>query len=179
MANEYVVNSADMTRVADAIRSKGSTSDALSFPDGFVSAVSAIQTGTGGGSSNLELLHTETITQPVSAVSFDIPDAWKRYDALLCIPEDVVLSEEEWLQVVVGGQYNYLGIGGTDDGVMNYGPGRAEILVVFWGGKAYVEERRGLRKEMDISQVNSCWFAPYYNYNTINSGRFKIVGCKF
>ena len=45
MANEYLVNSADMTAVADAIRAKGGTSEALAFPGGFVEAVSAIQAG--------------------------------------------------------------------------------------------------------------------------------------
>lgn len=43
MANEYLVNSIDITAVADAIRAKGGTSDALTFPGGFVDAVSAIR----------------------------------------------------------------------------------------------------------------------------------------
>ena len=42
------VNDNSLVSVADAIRSKGGTSDALVFPDGFVSAISAIQTGGGG-----------------------------------------------------------------------------------------------------------------------------------
>ena len=42
------VNDNSLVSVADAIRSKGGTSDALVFPDGFVSAISAIQTGAGG-----------------------------------------------------------------------------------------------------------------------------------
>ena len=41
------VNDNSLVSVADAIRSKGGTSDALVFPDGFVSAISAIQTGGG------------------------------------------------------------------------------------------------------------------------------------
>lgn len=49
MANEYLVNSSDLTAVADAIRTKGGTSDALPFPGGFVSAVQAIQAGGGSG----------------------------------------------------------------------------------------------------------------------------------
>lgn len=49
MANEYLVNSADLMAVADAIRSKGGTSDALTFPGGFVDAVGAIEAGGGGG----------------------------------------------------------------------------------------------------------------------------------
>ena len=40
---------ADMTRVADSIRTKGGTTDALVWPDGYKTAIEAIQTG--GGSS--------------------------------------------------------------------------------------------------------------------------------
>lgn len=42
---EYLVHSDDLTAVADAIREKGGTSELLQFPDGFVSAVDAIETG--------------------------------------------------------------------------------------------------------------------------------------
>ena len=45
------VDDTSLASVADAIRSKGGTSDALVFPDGFVSAISAIQTGGGGGTA--------------------------------------------------------------------------------------------------------------------------------
>ena len=45
------VDDASLASVADAIRSKGSTSDGLVFPEGFVSAISAIQAGGGGGSA--------------------------------------------------------------------------------------------------------------------------------
>ena len=52
MALDKVIDSAqldaDLTAVADAIRTKGGTSEALSFPDGFVSAVEGIQAGGGG-----------------------------------------------------------------------------------------------------------------------------------
>ena len=42
------VDDASLASVADAIRSKGGTSDGLVFPGGFVSAISAIQAGGGG-----------------------------------------------------------------------------------------------------------------------------------
>ena len=45
MANEYTVNAADLTSVANAIREKGGTSAQLVFPSGFVSAISGISTG--------------------------------------------------------------------------------------------------------------------------------------
>ena len=41
------VNDNSLASVADAIRSQGGTSDALVFPDGFVSAISATQTAGG------------------------------------------------------------------------------------------------------------------------------------
>ena len=44
-------NDTSLASVADAIRAKGGTSEQLVFPDGFVSAISAIQTGGGGGAS--------------------------------------------------------------------------------------------------------------------------------
>lgn len=42
---EYLTNTADLTAVADAIRAKGGTTAQLVYPDGFVSAIQAIQTG--------------------------------------------------------------------------------------------------------------------------------------
>ena len=41
---EYLTNSDDLKKVADAIRSKGGTSAALKYPDGFTSAIGAIKT---------------------------------------------------------------------------------------------------------------------------------------
>lgn len=45
MANEYTVNAADLTAVADAIRAKTGTSEGLIFPDGFAQAIAAIESG--------------------------------------------------------------------------------------------------------------------------------------
>lgn len=47
MAN-YVVSGASLRAVADAIREKGGTSEALAFPDGFAQAIEDIETGGGG-----------------------------------------------------------------------------------------------------------------------------------
>ena len=46
---ERIVQEESLVAVADAIRAKGGTSDALSFPTGFAEAISAIQAGGGGG----------------------------------------------------------------------------------------------------------------------------------
>ena len=42
---EYLTNTDDLKAVADAIRAKGGTSEPLVYPDGFVTAIQAIQTG--------------------------------------------------------------------------------------------------------------------------------------
>lgn len=59
MAVDKLVDStqldADLTSVANAIRTKGGTSASLAFPAGFVDAIDAIETG-GGGSIRDELL---------------------------------------------------------------------------------------------------------------------------
>ena len=43
---ELLTNTTDLTKVASAIREKGGTSDPLVYPDGFVTAIQAIRTGT-------------------------------------------------------------------------------------------------------------------------------------
>lgn len=57
MSYDKVVDSsvldANLTIIANAIRSKGGTTENLSFPDGFVSAVQGIQTGGDGESSGV------------------------------------------------------------------------------------------------------------------------------
>ena len=45
LASEYLTLSSDLTSVANAIRAKSGTSDPLVYPDGFVTAIHAIQTG--------------------------------------------------------------------------------------------------------------------------------------
>ena len=50
---EYLTSTTDLTKVASAIRAKGGTSNPLVYPDGFVTAIQAIETGGGGGSDEL------------------------------------------------------------------------------------------------------------------------------
>lgn len=42
---EYLTNDTDLKKVADAIRTKGGTTDPLVYPDGFAEAIGNIQTG--------------------------------------------------------------------------------------------------------------------------------------
>jgi hypothetical protein len=50
---KFVVDKASLVSVADAIRTKGGTTEELQFPQGFVSAVNAIESG-GGGAEEIE-----------------------------------------------------------------------------------------------------------------------------
>ena len=43
---EYLTNTTDLTLVADASRTKGGTTELLTYPDEFITAIQAIQTGT-------------------------------------------------------------------------------------------------------------------------------------
>lgn len=60
--SNYLVDGADLTSVADAIRTKGSTSGQLAFPEGFVSAIEAIETGGGGSVTHVQYTATSDAT---------------------------------------------------------------------------------------------------------------------
>ena len=68
-------NDNSIASVADAIRSKGGTSDSLVFPDGFVSAISAIQTG--GATPSLQC---KSVTYTANGTATITPD--EGYDGL-------------------------------------------------------------------------------------------------
>lgn len=65
----YKVKGSDLASVADAIRTKGSTSAQLDFPDGFVSAIGNIPTG--GGSTLITKNITANGTYNASSDSAD------------------------------------------------------------------------------------------------------------
>ena len=64
---ERIVQEESLTTVADAIRAKGGTTDALSFPTGFADAISAIKAGGGGG--DIDALIDGSITEITSNVT--------------------------------------------------------------------------------------------------------------
>lgn len=67
---EYLTNTADLTKVASAIREKGGTSDPLVYPDGFVTAIQAIQTGT-----ELQIIVTVTSGATVTATKGSLSES--------------------------------------------------------------------------------------------------------
>ena len=101
------VNDNSLASVADAIRSKGGTSDALVFPDGFVSAISAIQTGGGGG----EVSTGYSVTFPATANNWD---KMENYAALVLSDGSIVDFKD--YSVVAGRTINnviYIRVGAT------------------------------------------------------------------
>ena len=63
----YIVDGADLTSVANAIRTKGGTSAELVFPTGFISAVQAIQTGiVPTGTKQVTITQNGTVTEDVT-----------------------------------------------------------------------------------------------------------------
>lgn len=71
MAVDKLVDStqldADLTSVANAIRTKGGTSAQMAFPNGFVSAVNAIPTGvTPTGTKQISITQNGTVTEDVT-----------------------------------------------------------------------------------------------------------------
>ena len=78
--NEYLVDGADMTTVADAIREKGGTTAPLSFPDGMVAAVRDIPSGGADPSLGITGAQVGQIAK-ITAVDTDgKPTAWEAVD---------------------------------------------------------------------------------------------------
>lgn len=62
---------ADMTSVADSIRTKGGTTEALAWPDGYKTAIEAIQTGGGGGGGESSEVLDALIDRSITDISND------------------------------------------------------------------------------------------------------------
>ncbi len=94
---EYLTNTTDLTKVASAIREKGSTSASLVYPDGFVTAIQAIQTGT-----ELQIIVTVTSGATVTATkgSLSVSGTSVNGTCTLIVPEPGTWS----VSATLGGQ---------------------------------------------------------------------------
>ena len=102
MAVDKLVDStqldADLTSIANAIRTKGGTSAQMAFPNGFISAVENIP---GGTSKGFLLLDTITVQENIRAVNIDFSD-YHDIDFYFVV-EDVNLTEADWLYYLKNG----------------------------------------------------------------------------
>lgn len=94
---EYLTNTTDLTKVAAAIREKGGTSDPLVYPDGFMTAIQAIQTGT-----ELKIIVSVTSGATVTATKGSKVVSGTSVDGTCTL---VVPEEGEWtVSATLGGQ---------------------------------------------------------------------------
>lgn len=94
---ELLTNTTDLTKVAAAIREKGGTSDSLVYPDGFVTAIQAIQTGT-----ELKIIVSVTSGATITATkgSLSVSGTSVNGTCTLTVPE-----EGEWtVSATLGGE---------------------------------------------------------------------------
>lgn len=121
MALDKLVDStqldADLTSVANAIRTKGGTSASLAFPAGFVSAIAAIPTGGGGVP-----IATGTLTPTSAMSSFSLSiDFEPICFVLFCDPSDLP-NNSTWkissLQMLIPNVFLYGAITRTNSGAL-------------------------------------------------------------
>ena len=94
---EYLTNTTDLTLVADAIRTKGGTTELLTYPDEFVIAIQAIQTG-----PELQIIVTVTSGATVTATkgSLSVSGTSVNGTCTLIVPETGTWS----VSATLGGQ---------------------------------------------------------------------------
>ena len=96
MAVDKLVDStqldADLTSVANAIRTKGGTSAPLAFPSGFVSAVNAIPSGQ---PVNFGLISEINVSEPVYSIREALPRIAAEY-GLLRVDLDLTFSQSDY-----------------------------------------------------------------------------------
>lgn len=101
MAVDKLVDSAqldaDLTSVANAIRTKGSTSADLAFPAGFVSAINAIPTG-GGGDYEIAV---GTVTPASSSSSVTVSVGFDPDGALIYVDPYSTEQNATWKRMLV------------------------------------------------------------------------------
>lgn len=74
MAEQYIVNSADLTAIADSIRAKTGGTEQLTFPTGFTNAIGGIESGS-SGSENIEWHQCpELVRNYLDNVTYDSSD---------------------------------------------------------------------------------------------------------
>lgn len=103
---EYLVNSADLTTVADAIRAKGGTAAQLVFPGGFTSAIQALAAGGGltVSGTNLHDASTDTEDHYLEHGVEAVYSGWRSTD-YIPIEAGVVYAFRNTADIIIKGLY--------------------------------------------------------------------------
>ena len=139
---EYLTNTTDLTKVASAIREKGGTSDLLVYPDGFVTAIQAIQTGT-----ELQIIVSVTSGATVTATkgSLSVSGTSVNGTCTLTVPE-----EGEWtVSATLGGETS---ISNTVNFASSY-----DISLAFISTTLNDNSWKNIRKVSDDGQGANYW----------------------
>ena len=148
MAVDKLVDStqldADLTSVANAIRTKGGTSAALAFPAGFVNAIYAIETG--GGGDDTVILPGANSTMAIGSDTYQpvwVINTWKNRRCILKASG----NHSMWIGSGTGSDYlPFSGLyplpipsGATKVNISATGPTQIIYMTYSWDGSRYIK----------------------------------------
>lgn len=204
MAVDKLVDSAqldaDLTSVANAIRTKGGTSSQMAFPAGFVSAVQAIPTGitpsgtktitdngtydvtqyasaevnVSGGGGGLTLIDTITASA-VNATKIDIDASWFDTYTFVFIVPNLTFSQSDWLYCAMNATSNGQYYNASVSSIGENGTMTLRKLVTRSnkiGAAWYNTNNPGIVAFVNISYL----YFYLYNASSTMTGEFKIYG---
>lgn len=184
MAVDKLVDStqldADLTSVANAIRTKGGTSASLAFPAGFVDAIDAIETG-GGASSPFVKLYESTLTEDVQAVKIDITEERAGYDYYILHCTGKFPSGDWWywnLNSTAKTSGQYASKGTSFRGMMIAAKTSSGDYV--WGGSnAAAEYPVALKAANQYVSSISYFYVQGYNHKMNSGTRITLWGANY
>ena len=162
---EYLTNTNDLTLVANAIRTKGGTTELLTYPDEFVSAIQAIQTGT-----ELQIIVTVESGATVTATkgSLSVSGTSVNGTCTLTVPEAGTWS----VNATLGGQTsNTKTVSITDTYMVSLSFFSATITVTVDSGASVALKKDGVTVQTKTSNGTAV-------FTVTETGTYTIVATK-
>ena len=167
MANEYAVNQADLTAVANAIRAKAESSGSLNFPSGFVNAIANIATG-GGLPSEVTHLASGTFTLTSSTTT-----QYTITHGMGTSPNFYIVMVDESLDTSIDGTYKISMIIGVQKVLYVNGAFKSSAysMVVSTSSQGYTTNGQGNfggnSTTITTQSASGRYFAPNKRYNWV------------